>query len=99
MESTRSTSTRVTSPAPTTPGSGFQNSMISLTGNTPSVPHNVNADYLKNVMLQFLGQDKKMQLQLIPVLSQLLQFNKYVFFLVFLSFDCFNFGFGSLMLM
>ena len=39
----------------------------------------MNADYLKNVILQFLEKDKKMQLQLIPVLSQLLKFNGYVF--------------------
>ena len=50
---------------------------IALTG--VGGPHHVNADYLKNVILQFLEKDKKMQMQLIPVLSQLLKFNGYVF--------------------
>lgn len=37
----------------------------------------VNMDYLKNVLLQFLElRDKKMQLQLVPVLGMLLKFNK-----------------------
>jgi len=52
-------------------------STIALTGT--GGPHHVNADYLKNVILQFLEKDKKMQMQLIPVLSQLLKFNGYVF--------------------
>ena len=38
-----------------------------------------STDYLKNVLLQFLEQkDKKHQMQLIPVLGMLLQFNRYV---------------------
>jgi len=38
----------------------------------------VNMDYLKNVLLQFLEQkdNKKTQLQLVPVLGMLLKFDK-----------------------
>lgn len=37
----------------------------------------VNMDYLKNVLLQFLEQrDKRLQLQLVPVLGMLLKFDK-----------------------
>lgn len=57
-------------------GSNGTSNTIALTG--AGSPHHVNADYLKNVMLQFLEKDKKMQIQLIPVLSQLLKFSGYV---------------------
>ena len=38
-----------------------------------------STDYLKNILLQFLEQkDKKLQMQLIPVLGMLLHFDRYV---------------------
>jgi len=52
---------------------------------SPASPHTntvgsqmVNMDYLKNVLLQFLEQkdNKKTQLQLVPVLGMLLKFDK-----------------------
>ncbi|RPB23125.1 hypothetical protein L211DRAFT_298054 [Terfezia boudieri ATCC MYA-4762] len=58
--------------SPTGAANGASNT-IALTGT--GGPHHVNADYLKNVILQFLEKDKKMQMQLIPVLSHLLKFN------------------------
>lgn len=70
IDSVRSSATRVMSP--TGAANGASNT-IALTGT--GGPHHVNADYLKNVILQFLEKDKKMQMQLIPVLSHLLKFN------------------------
>lgn len=63
--------------SPTGAGTINGNNTLALTG--PGGPHHVNGDYFKNIMLQFLNtKEKRIQLQLIPVLSQLLKFNKYV---------------------
>ena len=44
-----------------------------------TTPGQLDAVYLKNVLLQFLEQkDRKHQLQLIPVLGMLLHFDRYV---------------------
>ena len=70
-------------PSRTKVGSPFSNSRSSST--TVHDPQNgstfgsMDYVYLKNVLLQFLEQrDKKHQMQLIPVLSMLLHFDRYV---------------------
>ncbi|KAK3069726.1 Golgin imh1 [Teratosphaeriaceae sp. CCFEE 6253] len=70
LESTPVASPRITSPPPR--GSGGTPSSRGSSGT-----ENIDYRYLKNVLLQFLEQkEKKHQMQLVPVLGMLLQFDK-----------------------
>lgn len=66
---------RLASPRPTTHStSGRESNGVNGQGSGQ-----VDHAYLKNVLLQFLEQkDRKYQMQLLPVLGMLLQFDKYV---------------------
>ena len=64
---------RLTSPGPMVRATS--NNKVNGTNEQPSKV--VDHAYLKNVLLQFLEQkDKKYQMQLLPVLGMLLQFDK-----------------------
>ena len=66
---------RLASPAPP-PNRASSGNRINGVNGQPSTGK-VDPAYLKNVLLQFLEQkDKKYQMQLLPVLSKLLSFDK-----------------------
>ncbi|KAK5276047.1 Golgin imh1, partial [Cryomyces antarcticus] len=77
VQSSRSSldSTRVNSPAPAKSRNGSLATMAGAPGAEPAAP--VDYVYLKNVLLQFLEQrDKRLQMQLVPVLGMLLHFDR-----------------------
>ncbi|TKA33898.1 hypothetical protein B0A49_13645 [Cryomyces minteri] len=77
VQSSRSSldSTRVNSPAPAKSKNGSLATMAGALGAEPAAP--VDYVYLKNVLLQFLEQrDKRLQIQLVPVLGMLLHFDR-----------------------